>query len=122
MAPPVSFLMLSKWVWIAVDRSKKQYIDFVIGGGDNKTGEKLYEKLSNEEISIIYTDYYKSYKSIISKEKEHIQSKYETYTVEGYSIFRHFLARIRGKTKCYSKCVKMLEYSIRLLMTLLLIY
>ena len=47
----------------------------------------------------------------------HIQSKAETYTVEGYnSLFRHFLARMRRKTKCYSKCIKMLEYSIRLLM------
>ncbi|MCP3659341.1 MAG: IS1 family transposase, partial [Bacteroidetes bacterium] len=32
------------------------------------------------------------------------------------SLFRHYLARMRRKTKCYSKCVKMLEHSIRLLM------
>ncbi|MCP3658948.1 MAG: IS1 family transposase, partial [Bacteroidetes bacterium] len=31
------------------------------------------------------------------------------------SLFRHYLARMRRKSKCYSKCVKMLEYSIRLL-------
>ncbi|MET0155321.1 MAG: IS1 family transposase, partial [Rickettsiales bacterium] len=30
--------------------------------------------------------------------------------------FRHFLARLRRKTKCYSKCKKMLEYSVKLLM------
>ena len=46
-----------------------------------------------------------------------IQSKVETFTVEGYnSLFRHFLARLRRKTKCYSKCQKMLEYSVKLLM------
>ena len=40
----------------------------------------------------------------------HIQSKAETYTVEGYnSLFRHFLARMRRKTKCYSKCIKCLN-------------
>ncbi|MDY0386854.1 MAG: IS1 family transposase, partial [Methanolobus sp.] len=35
----------------------------------------------------------------------------------GYnSIFRHFLARLRRKTKCYSKSLEMLKYSVLLLM------
>ncbi|MGZ8956106.1 MAG: IS1 family transposase, partial [Methylovulum sp.] len=39
------------------------------------------------------------------------------YTVEGYnSLFRHFLARLRRKSKCYSKSKVMLNYSVRLLM------
>jgi len=47
----------------------------------------------------------------------HIEPKAETFTVEGYdSLFRHFLARLQGKTKCYSKCKEMLEYSVKLLM------
>ena len=50
-------------------------------------------------------------------EKDHVQSKAETYTVESYnSIFRHFLARLRRKTKCYTKSVRMLALSILLLM------
>jgi len=53
---------------------------------------------------------------MIPKEK-HVQSKAETYTVEGYnSILRHYLARLKRKTKGYSKSVKMLEYSLKLLM------
>ena len=64
----------------------------------------------------MYTDHYIAYEQMIPK-KIHIQSKAETYTIEGYnSLPRHYLARMRRKTKCYSKCVKMLEYSIRLLM------
>ena len=48
---------------------------------------------------------------------KHIQSKAETFTVEGYhSLFRHFLAGLRRKTKCYSKSKKMLRHSIMLLM------
>jgi insertion element IS1 protein InsB len=44
-------------------------------------------------------------------------SKAEKYTVEGYnSILRHFLARLRRKTKCYTKSLEMLKYSVRLLM------
>ncbi|MCP3659371.1 MAG: IS1 family transposase, partial [Bacteroidetes bacterium] len=63
-----------------------------------------------------YSDYYKAYESIIQN-SQHIQSKAETFTIEGYnSLFRHYLARMRRKTKYYSKCVKILEHSIRLLM------
>ncbi len=37
------------------------------------------------------TDYWKLYESFIPEER-HIQSKAETFTVEGYnSLFRHFL-------------------------------
>jgi insertion element IS1 protein InsB len=62
------------------------------------------------------TDYWKPYEKFIPASM-HIQSKVETFTVEGYnSLFRHFLARLRRKTKCYSKCQKMLEYSVKLLM------
>ena len=64
----------------------------------------------------IATDYWQPYEHFIP-EKDHVQSKAETYTVEGYnSIFRHFLVRLRRKTKCYTKSVRMLELSILLLM------
>ncbi len=49
--------------------------------------------------------------------ERHTISKKETYTVEGYnSICRHFLARLRRKTKCYSKSIEMLRHSLHLLM------
>lgn len=62
------------------------------------------------------TDYWRPYEAFVPA-GQHTQSKAETYTVEGYnSLFRHFLARLRRKSKCYSKCAKMLEYSVWLLM------
>ncbi len=61
-------------------------------------------------------DFWKPYKNIVPHDI-HTQSKAETFTVEGYnSLFRHFLARLRRKTKCCSKSKKILEYSIKLLM------
>ncbi len=67
-------------------------------------------------MNIITSDYWKAYNAIVPSEKL-IQSKAETYTVEGYnSLFRHFLARMRRKSKCYSKSKEMLEYSVLLLM------
>jgi len=67
-------------------------------------------------MEIITSDYWKAYEVIVPKEK-HIQSKAETFTVEGYnSLFRHYLARMRRKSKCYSKSKQMLELSVLLLM------
>jgi insertion element IS1 protein InsB len=67
-------------------------------------------------MNYIASDYWKPYESIIPEEK-HIQSKKETFTVEGYnSLFRHFLARMRRKSKCYSKKLEMFKLSIILLM------
>jgi insertion element IS1 protein InsB len=62
------------------------------------------------------TDHGRAYAEFIT-EKIHTQSKAETYTAEGYnSILRHFLARLRRKTKCYTKSLEMLKYSVLLLM------
>ena len=65
----------------------------------------------------IASDDWKPYRQIVPKEK-HIRSKAETFTVEGYnSLFRHFLARMRRKSKCYSKSLRMLQLSVLLLMS-----
>jgi insertion element IS1 protein InsB len=67
-------------------------------------------------MEIISSDYRKAYEAIVPKTK-HIQSKAETFTVEGYnSLFRDYLERMRRKSKCYSKSKEMLELSILLLM------
>ena len=63
------------------------------------------------------TDHWRSYEEFIPSE-QHIQSKAETFTVEGYnSRIRHYLARFKRKTKCYSKSDEMIEISLNLLMT-----
>ncbi len=58
------------------------------------------------------TDFWKPYEHFVPNDI-YIQSKAETYTVEGHnSFFRHFLARLRRKAKCYSKSKKMALYSL----------
>ena len=62
------------------------------------------------------TDRCKAYAEFLP-ETIHTRSKAETYTIEGYnSILRHFLARLRRKTKFYTKSLEMLKYFILLLM------
>lgn len=103
------------WVWIAIDRSTKQILGFICGKRDTKTFKQSYNNLNPNNIKLFCSDYWKSYQEMIPKHK-HIQSKKETFTIEGYnSLIRHYLARFKRKTKCYSKCQKMIEYSLNLL-------
>jgi len=80
------------------------------------TGTRLWEAIKSPMIAAVMTDYWEPYEQFLPSEN-HWQSKAETFTVEGYnSLFRHFLARFRRKTKCYSKSETMLRYSVLLLM------
>lgn len=77
---------------------------------------KLWNKIENQATNIVAADYWKSYNEMVPKEKL-LQTKAETYTVESYNgQIRHFLARFRRKTKCYSKSVEMMICSLKLLM------
>jgi len=86
------------------------------GSRGTETGQLIWEKLKQKEIGEVMTDHWRAYAEFLP-ENIHTQSKAETYTVEGYnSILRHFLARLRRKTKCYTKSLEMLKYSVLLLM------
>jgi len=105
-----------RWIWIGVDRDSKEYIDFVVGDRSTKTGLRLWNKVKEQSIGMLATDYWKSYNEMIPAEKL-IQTKAETYTVESYNgQIRHLLARFRRKTKCYSKSMEMMTCSLKLLM------
>jgi len=76
----------------------------------------LWEKIEDLAKGIVFADYWRAYNEFVPKEML-VQSKAETFTVEGYnSLFRHFLARLRRKTKCYTKAKYMLVHSVKLLM------
>ena len=87
-----------------------------MGSRDTQTGQKLWQAIKHHRIIHVMTDYWSPYKKFIPRSL-HTQSKAQTYTVEGYNrLFRHFLARLRRKSKCYSKSEVMLKYSVQLLM------
>jgi IS1 family transposase len=72
--------------------------------------------LKTKVVGEVMTDHWRAYAEFIP-ENIHTRSKAETYTVEGYnSILRHFLARLRRKSKCYTKSLERLKYSVLLLM------
>jgi len=86
-----------------------------LGSRGAETGKKLWEGIEKETVKSVKSDDWKAYKGFIPKEV-HTQSKAEAYTVEGYNSFRHFLARLIRQSKCYTKNMQMLQYSVMLLM------
>ncbi|MDR1347819.1 MAG: IS1 family transposase, partial [Prevotellaceae bacterium] len=104
------------WIWIAVDRYGKRYLSFVCGDRSTKTGLKMCENIKGLNVCRFTSDHWRSYSEFIPPEK-HVQTKAETFTIEGYnSRIRHYLARFKRKTKCYSKATFMIEISLNLLM------
>ena len=97
---------------MAVDRNGRRYHDFVLGSRGTETGSILWNRIEKDrDKSVIYTDYWKAYSEFLPSER-HKKTKAKTFTVEGYnSILRHFIARLRRKTKCYSKSIEMLKYT-----------
>jgi insertion element IS1 protein InsB len=76
----------------------------------------LWEKIKDLNINYFTSDYWKSYEEFVPPEK-HLQTKAETYTVEGYNCrIRHYLARFKRKGLCYSKAEYMIVISLNLLM------
>jgi|GEM_PF-1207774 len=101
---------------MAVDRNGRRFLGCEVGSRDTNTGRKLWDSIKNNDITDVMTDYWKPYGNFVPPDL-HTQSKAETYTVKGYnSPFQHFLARLRRKSKCYSKRKDMLKYSVMLLM------
>ena len=100
----------------SIDRRASEFVDFVIGNRGIETGKRLWDRVKTFSKGAVMADYWKSYKEMIPAEKL-VQSKAETYTVESYNgLIRHFLARFRRKTKCYSKSEEMIKWTLILFM------
>ena len=90
-------------------------IDFVSGSRGAKTGKILMNKLKDLKPITYASDAWKAYKKLINP-KKHLISKKETTHIESHNAnVRHYLARFRRKSKCYSKSIEMVELSLYLL-------
>ena len=79
--------------------------------------KKLLNKIAPIECEYYASDYWKAYPQVIPRSKL-VQSKAETYTVEGVnSRLRGCLARLNRRTKRYSKSLKALSDAIFLLLS-----
>jgi insertion element IS1 protein InsB len=102
------------WVWLAVDRDRRQVLDTAVGGRDVATGEALFRLLRHHPFERVCTDYFAAYPRLVPVHL-HARSKADTASVEGCnSWLRHYLARFRRRGKCYSKCATMRLLSVLL--------
>jgi len=105
-----------RWLWLAVCRDTKWILGFCTGGRGSKTLSKLMHRISPIKCERYYTDKHAPFAKVTPKEK-HSSHPNQTNTIEGInSAVRHYLARFRRRSKCYSKSVEMVEASITLLM------
>jgi insertion element IS1 protein InsB len=90
-------------------------LNAVVGARDQATGARLFASLARHSFQLVCTDYYTPYRQLIPLHL-HYRSKAETTSVESCnSLLRHYLARFHRKTKCYSKCKRMLLQAVLLL-------
>ena len=104
-----------RWLWMAICRDTKRILGFCTGGRGAKTLEKLYNCISPIRCERYYTDRHAPFYKVLPREK-HRNYPNQTNTIEGInSAIRHYLARFRRRSKCYSKSIVMVEASIELL-------
>jgi IS1 family transposase len=78
-----------RWLWIAICRTTKRIVGFVIGCRGKKMGKKLWQQTKPIACQAYCRDYWQAYTSFIPKDKHRV-SKKETYTIEGYNnLIRH---------------------------------
>lgn len=105
------------WVWLAWDREQKRCLGVELGQRNISTGKKLWNQLQLFEIDKVCSDYFPAYPAIV-EHPNHTITKAETWGVESLnSRIRHYLARFRRKTFCYSKALHMVKATLILFFT-----
>ncbi|MEG4128180.1 IS1 family transposase [Microcoleus sp. Pol11C1] len=104
------------WLWTAVDHFKPGILGWVLADHSAKTFEPLWEIVNKWKCHFYVTDGWKVYPKFIP-DGDQIISKTYMIRVEGENTrLRHYLARLKRKSLCYSKLnSKLLRYSIQLL-------
>jgi transposase-like protein len=72
------------WIPVAVDRNGKQFIDCQMGSRGSETGEKLWKRIEDQANGKVCSNAWKAYGTFVP-EDQHVISKAETYTIEGYN-------------------------------------
>ena len=98
-------------MWIAIDRYAQEVLGFSVGSRGKKPYKKLIDHIKEYSVDYYGTDDWKIYQSL--PEDKHLVGKKHTTQIESLNAnIRHYLARFRRRTRCYSKCPLMVELSL----------
>ncbi len=97
------------WICYALEKIKKQVVDFRIGSRSNKTLKGVVQTLILSEAKQIYTDGLQNYKTLIPKEI-HKTTRFGTNQIERMNLnLRTHLKRLNRRAICFSKSLMMLS-------------
>lgn len=113
---PLSGQKNKRWLWTAVDHFQGGILDWTLGDHSAQTFEPLWERIKVWECYFWVSDGWRVYDQFLPDEDRIISKTYMT-RVEGENTrLRHYLARLKRQSLCYSKSEEMLKKSIRLLL------
>jgi len=104
-----------RWIWYAVEHSTNTILAYVFGRRKDSVFKELKTLLDPFGIKQYYTDDWGTYKRYLDS-KEHEIGKANTQKIERKNLnLRTWIKRLTRKTICFSKCEKMHDIVIGLL-------
>ncbi len=105
-----------RWLWTAVNHWQPGILAWVLGARSSQTFKPLWKLIRGWQSFLYVTDGWTVYPCFIN-DCDHLILKTYMTRVEGENTrLRHYLARLKRKTLCYSKSEEMLCLSIKLLL------
>ena len=104
-----------RWIWYAVDHATNTILAYVFGKRKDNAFKSLQVLLKPLKIMRFYTDDWGAYKRHIPSEK-HERGKQNTQKIERKNLnLRTWIKHLNQRTICFSKCKKMHDIVIGLL-------
>lgn len=108
-----------RWLWLAIDHDSRRVLAFTFGARKDKVFRELQEMLEPFGITMFYTDDWGAYERNIDAQN-HTVGKENTQRIERKNLtFRTRIKRLARKTICFSKCAKMHDIVIGLVINIL---
>ena len=90
-------------------------LDWTVGDRSAAAFKPLWQRIQSWDCYFWVSDGWRAYDPFLPDEDRIISKTYMTRVEGENSRLRHYLARLRRKSFCYSKSVEMLKVSLRLL-------
>jgi insertion element IS1 protein InsB len=108
-----------RWLWLAIDHNTKAVLAFTFGRRKDAVFKELKALLEPFGISMFYTDDWGSYGRNLEPQKQIVGKENTQEKKKKNLTLRTRIKRLCRKTICFSKCVKMHDIVIGLVINIL---